>query len=85
MASGLMPSPTITSFFLMGCSPSWYLSGRIEFTLLISRNLMFLIGLLKLYSFPYRFPFRESFTVFEFISCVLGVEEGRLGFMLSNY
>jgi len=39
---------TAKSFRLMGCKPSWYLSGRMELTLLIYKNLIFLMGLLKL-------------------------------------
>lgn len=66
-------SPT-ASFLLIGCSPSWYLSGRIEFTLLISRNFKFRVGLLKLKSLGSRAPFREFLDVLEMSS--VGVEMG---------
>jgi hypothetical protein len=72
------------SFFLIGWSPIWFLSGKIEFTLLTSRNLMFLIGLLKLNYLLSLIPFLEIFMVLDWaISWVLGVEEGR--FTLSPY
>lgn len=73
------------SFFLIGCSPSWYLSGRIEFTRLISRNFMFLIGLLKLSSLASRGPFLEVLALLaEFWRSWVLVERGRiLGLILS--
>ena len=41
-------------FFLMGWSPSWYLSGSTELTLLISKNLKFRTGFMtSLYSLGY--------------------------------
>jgi len=46
--------------FLIGWRPSWYWSGRNELTLLISKNLMFLDGLLKLIYLPYLAPFLET-------------------------
>ena len=71
----------MTYFFLIGCSPSWYLSGNIALTLLIYKNLICLIGLLKLSS---RAPFLEILAVFEqFISSV-ELEMG-LEFILKPY
>ena len=62
-------------FFLIGCNPSWYRSGKIELTLLISRHLRFLTGLLiyLIYRTPRRLPERLSnFSVFFEVS-ILGV------------
>lgn len=82
-----LPDSGGASFFLIGCRPSWYLSGRIEFTLLISKNFMFLMGLLKLYYLAYRAPFLELLTVFaELLGSSVLVDSGRvLSFMLSIF
>ena len=85
--NGLNTSVT-TYFFLMGCSPSWYLSGRTEFTLLISKNLMFLMGLLKVYYLGSRLPLLEMLTVLEEVWLfywALGVDDGRVCLKPSIY
>ena len=85
---GLMPKSGTVSFFLIGCRPSWYLSGRIELTLLIYKNLMFLIGLLKLNYRVYLGPFLDVFVVFTvFFWSSVFVDKGRalfLGLKLFN-
>ena len=67
----------------MGCRPSWYLSGKMEFTLLIYKNLMFLTGRLKLTCMFYLAPFLDTLVVLAVISWVFLVEDGRTGLILS--
>lgn len=57
----------LLSFFI-GWRQSWYLSGRTELILLISKNLIFLTG--RTIYFIYLWPFLESFVDFD-SSCIV--------------